>query len=78
MEGELTTTKPEGNTDVWIHFKIKFHAHSDHINGTQYDVNMNIVHINKATRALKGSPSLFFETLTVEFATNLDKITKVN
>ena len=90
MEGELTTTKPDGTTDVWIPSNIHFHAPSEHtINGKQYDVEMHIVHINKATRALgtvvgilfdveKGGPSPFLETLSVEFATNLNKFTIVD
>ena len=79
MEGELTTTKPEGKIEVFIPFNIHSYVPSEHnINGKQYDVKMHIVHINKATGALKGCQIAFLGTLTVKFTTNLDKITKVD
>ena len=86
-QGELTITKPDGSSDVWVPKNIHFHAPSEHtFNGKQYDVEMHIVHVNKNTQALgtvigilfdveKGGSSKFIETLSVDFATNVEKIT---
>ena len=75
---------------MWIPSNIHFHSPSEHtLNGKQYDVEMHIVHVNKATRQLgtviailfdkvKGGSNPFLETLAVEFATNLEKISIID